>query len=228
MIKALSIFLVSAVTFLGATGLGAPGGPSGKEEILAVVDRMVSVFEKMEDFTCETEVTYYEGGIEDEQWSVKFFFKKGKKFRVDFSHPFGGMSVFYKGGDEELTVRPLSFLPALKFRLAIDNPLARTPSGQRIDQTDVSYFIRFIFENLKSVEQRENEFQDDGERIQFMFWALDYIEGKRLEKYRVFVSRENWFPVRVERYNPRGDLVELIVFKNYIINPHLQDGLFHT
>jgi outer membrane lipoprotein-sorting protein len=228
MIKAFSIFVVSAVTLLEATSLGAPAEPSGKEEILAVVHRMVSVFEKMEDFTCETEVTYFEGGIEDQQWRVKFFFKKGKKFRVDFSHPYRGMSIFYRGGDEELTVRPLSFLPALKFRLSIDNPIAKTPSGQRIDQTDVSYFIRFIFKNLKSVEQRENEFQGDGERIQFMFWALDYIEGKRLEKYRVFISRENWFPVRVERHNPRGEFVELIVFKNYVINPHLEDGLFLT
>jgi outer membrane lipoprotein-sorting protein len=228
MVKAFSIFLVSAVTLLEAASLGAPAEPSGKEEILAVVHRMVSVFEKMEDFTCETEVTYYEGGIEDQQWRVKFFFKKGKKFRVDFSHPFKGMSVFYKGGDEELTVRPLSFLPALKLRLSIDNPIAKTPSGQRIDQTDVAYFIRFIFKNLKSVEQRENEFQDDGQRIQFLFWALDYIEGEHLEKYRVFVSRENWFPMRVERHNPQGDLVELIVFKNFVINAHLEDELFLT
>jgi outer membrane lipoprotein-sorting protein len=228
MVKAFSIFLVSAVTLLEATSLGAPAEPSGKEEILAVVHRMVSVFEKMEDFTCETEVTYYEGGIEDQQWRVKFFFKKGNKFRVDFSHPFKGMSVFYKGGDEELTVRPLSFLRALKLRLSIDNPIAKTPSGQRIDQTDVAYFIRFIFKNLKSVEQRENEFQDDGQRIQFLFWALDYIEGEHLEKYRVFVSRENWFPVRVERHNPQGDLVELIVFENFVINAHLEDELFLT
>jgi len=228
MVKGLSIFLLSAVMLLEATSLRASAEPSGEEKILAVVRKMISVFENVEDFTCETEVTYYNEGIEDQQWRVKFFFKKGKKFRVDFSYPYRGVSIFYRGGDEKLTVRPFRFLPALKFRFSIDAPIAKTPSGQRINQTDVGYFIRFIFNNLKSIEQRESEFQDDGERIQFLFWALDYIEGKSLEKYRVFVSRKNWFPLRVERYNLEGKLVELIIFKNYVINSHLEDEFFVT
>ena len=228
MVKGLSIFLLSAVMLLEATSLRASAEPSGEEKILAVVRKMISVFENVEDFTCETEVTYYNEGIEDQQWRVKFFFKKGKKFRVDFSYPYRGVSIFYRGGDEKLTVRPFRFLPALKFRFSIDAPIAKTPSGQRINQTDVGYFIRFIFNNLKSIEQRESGFQDDGERIQFLFWALDYIEGKSLEKYRVFVSRKNWFPLRVERYNLEGKLVELIIFKNYVINSHLEDELFVT
>jgi len=228
MVKGLSIFLLSVVMLLEATSLRASAEPSGEEKILAVVRKMISVFENVEDFTCETEVTYYNEGIEDQQWRVKFFFKKGKKFRVDFSYPYRGVSIFYRGGDEKLTVRPFRFLPALKFRFSIDAPIAKTPSGQRINQTDVGYFIRFIFNNLKSIEQRESEFQDDGERIQFLFWALDYIEGKSLEKYRVFVSRKNWFPLRVERYNLEGKLVELIIFKNYVINSHLEDEFFVT
>lgn len=213
---------------LEAISLRASAEPSGEEKILAVVRKMISVFENVEDFTCETEVTYYNEGIEDQQWRVKFFFKKGKKFRVDFSYPYRGVNIFYRGGDEKLTVRPFRFLPALKFRLSIDAPIAKTPSGQRINQTDVGYFIRFIFNNLKSIEQRESEFQDDGERIQFLFWALDYIEGKSLEKYRVFVSRKNWFPLHVERYDLEGKLVELIIFKNYVINSHLEDEFFVT
>lgn len=228
MVKGLSIFLAWAVMFLEITSIGASAELSGEDKILAVVRKMISVFENVEDFTCETEVTYYNEGIEDQQWRVKFFFKKGEKFRVDFSYPYKGVSIFYRGGDEKLTVRPFRFFPALKFRLSIDDPIAKTPSGQRIDQTDVAYFIRFIFKNLKSIEQREREFREDGERIQFLFWALDYIEGKSLEKYRVLVSKKNWFPLRVERYNLEGKLVELIIFKNYFIDSHLEDTLFLT
>ena len=222
------ILLISAVMLLQVTSLAAPLEVSHENEILAVVQRMISVFENVEDFTCETEVTYYKERVEDKRWRVKFFFKKEKKFRVDFSSPYKGVSIFYRGGDEKLIVRPFRFFPALSFNLSIDDAIARTPSGQRIDQTDVGYFIRFVFNNLRSIEQRENEFQDDGERIQFLFWALDYIEGKSLEKYRVFVSKKNWFPLRVERYDHEGKLVELIVFKNHTINSHLEDTLFLT
>jgi outer membrane lipoprotein-sorting protein len=141
---------------LQGRGLAAPPEVPHENEILAVVQRMVSVFEGVEDFTCETEVTYYDEGVEDQRWRVKFFFKKEKKFRVDFSYPYKGVSIFYRGGDEKLIVRPFRFLPAVSFSLSIDDGIARTPSGQRIDQTDVGYFIRFVFDSLRSFGQREN------------------------------------------------------------------------
>ena len=226
MIKGLLILLVSAVMLLQVISLAVPLEVSHENEILAVVQRMISVFEDVEDFTCDTEVTYYDEGVEDQRWRIKFFFKKGRQFRVDFSSPYKGVSIFYRGGDEKLIVRPFRFLPALSFSLSIHDAIARTPSGQRIDQTDVGYFIRFVFNNLRSIEQRENEFHQDEERITFLFWAMDYIEGKSLEKYRVSVSKKIWFPLRVERYDYEGKLIELIIFRNHTINSHLEDTIF--
>lgn len=226
MMKGLLILLVSAVMLVQVTSLAAPLEVHHEKEILAVVQRMISVFEDVEDFTCETEVTYYKEGVEDKRWRVKFFFKKERQFRVDFSYPYQGVSIFYRGGGEKLIVRPFRFLPALSFSLSIDDAIARTPSGQRIDQTDVGYFIRFVFNNLRSIEQRENEFHEDEERITFLFWAMDYLEGKSLEKYRVFVSKKIWLPLRVERYDHEGKLIELIIFRNHTINSHLEDTIF--
>lgn len=211
---------------LEATSLAASAELPGEDRILAVGQKMISAFEKAEDFTCEAEVLYHRGGAEDNRWQIRFFFKKGDRFRVDFSSPHKGVSVFYEGGEEELTVRPFRFFPALKFRLSIDNPIVKTPSGQRIDQTGVGFFIRFIFRNLKLIQQRENEFQEDDRQIGFLLWALDYIEGKDLEKYRVFVSKRIWFPTRIKRYSLEGTLIEEITFKNYVINPRLEDNLF--
>lgn len=226
MVKSFWIFLLLVLMLLEVTSLATSSEISPQNKILGIVQKMISEFEKIRDFTFETEVIYYKEGLEDEQWHIKFFFKKNKKFRVDFYHPYKGVSVFYKGGEEEVTVRPLRFIPVVKFHLSIDNSMVKAPSGQRIDQTDIEYFIRFIFKNLKSIQQRENEFQEDGEQIKFSFWALDYIEGKYLEKYRVFVSNKIWFPIRVERYNLGGEPVEVIIFKNHVINANLEDKLF--
>jgi outer membrane lipoprotein-sorting protein len=55
---------------------------------------------------------------------------------------------------------------------------------------------------------------------------MDYLEGKSLEKYRVFVSKKIWFPLRVERYDHEGKLIELIIFRNHTINSHLGDTIF--
>lgn len=226
MTKGISIFLIVASLFLPVPSLTRASEDSDENRIFAVVQRMISVVENTDSFTCETEVTYYTAGVPDEQWRLTFFFKRNKKFRVDFSYPYRWMSVFYTGGDEKLTVRPLRFIPGVKLSFSIDNPRVKTPSGQRIDQTDVAYFIRFIMKNLKVIQQRENEFREDADRITFLFWARDYIEGRYLEQYRVSVSKKNWFPTRVERYTFEGKLIEVTAFKNFVINANLDDKIF--
>lgn len=194
MTKGISIFLIAASLFIVVPSLTRASEDSDEKRIVAVVQKMISVVENTDSFTCETEVTYYTAGVADEQWRLTFFFKRNKKFRVDFSYPYRWMSVFYTGGDEKLTVRPLRFIPGVKLSFSIDNPRVKTPSGQRIDQTDVAYFIRFIMENLKVIQQGENKFQEDEDRITFLFWARDYIEGKYLEQYRVSVSKKKLVP----------------------------------
>ena len=104
--------------------------------------------------------------------------------------------------------------------------MVKTPSGQRIDQTDVNYFIEFLFKNLKWIEEGENEYHEENDRIEFSFSAMDYVEGKRLERYRVSVSKNNWLLLRIARYDLEGTPIETISFKKYTINPELEDRFF--
>jgi outer membrane lipoprotein-sorting protein len=102
----------------------------------------------------------------------------------------------------------------------------KTLTGQRINQTDMGYFINFMFKNLKSVEQGENEFREDDERVEFLFWALDYIEEKSPEKYRISISKKDWLPIHIERYNSGDRRLEVTDIRNYVLNAHLQDKFF--
>ena len=105
--------------------------------------------------------------------------------------------------------------------------MIKTLAGQKIDQTDMGYFIDFLSRNLKMVKQKEEEeFHEDEEQIKFLFLAMDYIKEKSLEKYRIFVSKKNWLPIRIERYNLEGQLIEVSILQNYTINTHLEDKYF--
>lgn len=199
---------------------------SNGDQILAIAQKMISIAEDVEDFMVEAEVIYYHKGEEDQRYRITFFYKKKGKIRVNFSRPYPGVTVFYKVGDQKLTVKPFKFLPIVKFRFSIDNRMVKTPSGQRIDQTDVQYFINFILKSIKWIQEKENEYYEEEERIEFMFCALDYLEGKIFEKYRVVVSKKNWFPIRIERYNLEGTPLEVMIFKNHIINPQLEEKFF--
>jgi len=187
---------------------------------------MESAFKTIENYACEVEQIFFQNGMEDQRYRFKFYFKKQKKIRVDFSHPYSSMTLFYMDGEKEATVVPFRFMPGLKFRFAVDNPMIKTLAGQRIDQTDMGHFIDFLTKNLKGVNQGEDEFHEDKERVRFLFWARDYIEEKSLEKYRIFVSKRYWLPVRIERYTLEGKPLETTDIQNYSINTHLEDKLF--
>jgi len=212
--------LLMAVSFLPLS--------EGAEEnrVLAVVQKMESAFRTVEDYTCEVEQIFYQGGEENQRYRFKFYFKREKKIRVDFSYPYSSLTIFFREGDKEATVLPIRSLHALKFRLSIDNSLIHTPAGQRINQTDMDYFINFLLKNLEKVKQETDEFYEDKDQIRFWLWGYDYIGGKDPEKYRIIVSKRNWLPIRIERYDLEGKPLEVSIIQDYGINIHLSDKLF--
>ncbi len=169
---------------LGAVSLSA-SEPSEENRVMAVAEKMEAAFKEVKDYTCDIEQIFFKDGVEDQRHHFTFYFKKKKRIRVDFSSPHSGMTVLYQGNDEEVTVIPLRFLPFLRFHYSIDNPKVRTPAGQRLNQSDIGYFIEFLLRNLKTVQQGEDEYREEGSRITFQFWALDYTGGASDRKISV-------------------------------------------
>jgi len=187
---------------------------------------MQAVFEGVGDYTCEVELIFYQEGSEDQRYRFKYYFKKEKRIRVDFYSPYPTLSLFYGSTGGEVVAVPLRQVGLIKFHFSPNNPKVQTIAGQQIDQTDMGYFIEFLSENAKKVPQEEDELEEDEDQVRFWFRALDYVRGKEIEKYRIFISKENWLPIRIERYTLDGKPLELSVIKNYTINTRLEDKLF--
>ena len=217
-------FIVFTLLVVASSALSSQDTDNNK--ILPIVQKMESAVKGIKNYTCEVEQFFYQNGVEDQSYRFKFYFRKEKTIRVDFSHPYSSLTIFYKDRDKEATVMPFRFMRALKFRISIDNPLIKTLAGQRIDQTDMGYFIDFMSKNLKRIKQGEDEIGEDGEQVKFLFWAKDYIEEKTDEKYRITISKRHWLPVRIERYSLEDRPLEKTWIKNYIINAHLEEKLF--
>jgi outer membrane lipoprotein-sorting protein len=200
--------------------------PTEGNRVSGIVQKMESTIKGMEDYSCEVEQFFYQNGVEDQSYRFKFYFKRKKRIRVDFFHPYSSLTIFYNDGDKEATVMPFRFMPTLKFRFSIGNPMIKTLAGQRIDQTDMGYFVDFMSKNLKKIKQGKDEFYEDGEQVKFLFWAKDYVEEKSNEKYRISISKKHWLPIRIERYSLEDRPLEKTWIKNYIINPHLEDKVF--
>ena len=115
---------------------------------------MEAAFKEVKDYTCDVEQVFYQDGAESQRYRFKYYFKREKKIRVDFHYPYSSLSFFYDGGDEVIAV-PFRGLGVLKFRFSIDNPKIQTLAGQKINQTDMGYFIRFLSENLAKIPSEE-------------------------------------------------------------------------
>jgi outer membrane lipoprotein-sorting protein len=224
--KRIWIFVLVTFMFAGIVSLMPLQIGSEENRVLAVVQKMDAFLKTVENYSCEVEQIFYQNGEESQRYRFKYYFKRGKKIRVDFSHPYPSLTIFYRGGDENATVMPFRSLPALKFRFSIDNPIILTPAGQRINQTDMEHFVSFLLKNLGKVKQKMDEFNEDQDQIKFWFLAMDYINEKDLEKYRIFISKRSWLPIRIERYHLEGKLHEVSIIQNYTINSGLQDKLF--
>jgi outer membrane lipoprotein-sorting protein len=214
------------VVLLAAPLVASAENETGKDRIFSLAKKMAVAFQKVEDYTCEVEEIYYKDGVENGRYGFKYYFKKGKKIRVEFSDPYPGTVILYQQGDRKATLIPIRFLSPLKVRVSVENAMIKTPTGQRIDQTDMDYFINFLFQNIAKVEQKEDGYHEDEERVTFLLSALDYIKLKDMEKYHVVVSKRHWLPVLIERYDRYGNPLEIAHIKDYIINSGLEDNLF--
>ena len=220
-----SAVLVAYLVF-GAPGLSAPAIISNGNAVLSVFQEMTSRFEKLQDLTCEVEVLFFNNrGKEITTYKLRYYYKKPSRFRVEFVSPYKGVTVFYRSGEDSLTVKPVRFLPG-SLRFSVNNSLVKTPSGQQIDQTDWQYFLKFILKNADLIQSRESSVTELQEQILVIFFAMDYIESKELEKYVVLVSKETLLPLCVERFDPEERPIEITIFKKQTVNANLEDNFF--
>jgi len=185
------------------------------DQIVAVSEKMIHVIEGLGDFSCETEVHYYHLGKEHQLYCFTFFWERKGTTRIKFSRPYPGLTASHKRGDTLVTIQPLPFLPFVKFRCSLYHSLVKSPSGQRMDQASIEYLSRFFYHNITSIQQKEHSFIDESATVAFTFWADDYTGGKEINRYQVTVSKDNWLPQRIERYNHLNAPIEVIIFKGF-------------
>jgi outer membrane lipoprotein-sorting protein len=161
MIIGLSIVSVLVIVFFSLSVAAKAKERAVENKVLAVAQEMTSAFQRVEDYTCDVETIYYQSWQDEsgyERYRFKFYFKRTKKIRVDFSQPYPGSTVIYSEGNEEATVIPLRFLPGLNLHMSLKNPMLTTPTGQRLDQTDMGYFIDFISRSLKKKDKKRRSY----------------------------------------------------------------------
>lgn len=102
-----------------------------------LLKKMEAAYARIEDYQTNVEVKNYKSDGSSETQKFLYTFKKPKWVRIDFESPHSGMILIYPDKNGKVRVEPPGLAHIFKFDLSPENPLLRTPSGQRIDQTNL-------------------------------------------------------------------------------------------
>ena len=219
--------VVIALSFQALLPPESPAQPDPeRERILATIDRLEDAYRELQSYECDIEGIYFNHGRESQRYDYRLYFRKPDHFRIEFRRPYADLTIFYTQGEREFVARPFSMFPSIQLRFSVDNPLFRTPSGQRVNQLNLFDFLEFLRHNAGTAPQKHPDFMSIGGILSFWVASEDYATGGATVRYRMHIDTRVWLPDRFERYDTAGTPLEFATFRNFIVNPVLDEAFF--
>ena len=194
-------------------------------DIETLLKRIEVTYAKVKDYQADIEDRTYN---QDGSFKTKKFlytFKEPEWIRLDFETPYSGMVLVYPDKNGEVAIRPAGF-PFFKFHLALDNPLLREASGQRLDQTDLGLLIKNIGHSLTDQRRGPAEIVEEDEHIRVQVLADNHFQKGVETLYQFLIDKKLWLPVQVEESTPEGGLERKIILQNLRTNIGFPDSFF--
>ena len=227
-------FLLPALVFLALCGNLSPAAPAPQadsfppaaDEALAVVDRMRTAYGQLTGYQVEIETKEYQDGRVTAARRFRYSLRKANRLRIDMETPHPGMRLVFPDPEGRVAVRFGGWLKFLQLRLAPDNAMFATASGQRIDQSDFGQLIRNIGRSVGEVKRGEPQMEEKCRHLLLTVEASDHFLLGVVTRYRFIIDRTLWLPVAVEERTPAGQLKRTIHFRQLNTCPEFPPNFF--
>lgn len=183
------------------------------------------------------ELQSYRVGLRSESASggvqvMHYSYRKPGWIRIDCVDPHPGVVLVFDPEDSRVRLWPFGpgfgfgFAPALS--LAVDNPLVTSPRGHRLDRSDVGALLQ----NLQTLRASGGLSMLDGstvcdERaIGFEVAGVAGMTVAGVHRYRVWLGRDTWFPMRVESFDDKDDPIERVDMRDAELDVELPERFF--
>jgi outer membrane lipoprotein-sorting protein len=155
---------------------------------------------------------------------IRYAYKRPGFVRIDCITPHAGVVLVRAPNARHVRVWPLgsTLLPPLKLRP--DNPLIRSPSGQRIDRSDIGAILDAVI-----VLQRDGHTEvlvHEAEMMHVRVTGGPRTVAGDVHRCELWLDLVSGLPTEVTNYASNGDRVENLVIDELEINPDLPASLF--
>lgn len=174
------------------------------------------------------QVTVQSTAASGDRQVIRYFYRKPGWVRMEFIQPYRGMVLIYNPGTRRVRLWPfgVTHLPSLSF--APDHPLLRSAHGHQVDRSDVGALLV----NLRDLREHGGLTQlGDAQVAGRAAMGLD-ITGHAdsavndVHHYRVWLTRDTLFPLRVESFDLDGTPLETVDMADAEVDVSFPDRFF--
>lgn len=174
------------------------------------------------------EVTLRSTDAAGAQEVIRYAYRKPGWVRMDFEKPHRGAVLIYAPDTRRVHLWPfgLGFWPMLD--LAPDNPLLRNPRGHRVDRSDVGVLLvamRVLSERGSTTPLSDAQLAGRPAAGLEITGPADSAADE-VHRYRVWLTHDTAFPLRVDSFAADGDLIESVDMSDVRIDVQFPERFF--
>jgi len=197
-----------------------------QDNVECVLKKMEAAYDGVKDYRTEVETVFFKKDGSFKTTKSLYTFKKPTWIRLDFVSPHPGMTMVYPDRNGRVLVRPGGLFSMLTFHLGLDDPLLESPSGQRMNQTDLGLLIENIRHSVTDQRRGAVSLSEDKDTIRIQVLADDHFRERVETRYEFLISKELWLPVEVGQSTANGVREGRIIFRNLRTNINVPDDRF--
>ena len=160
---------------------------------------------------------------------IRYYYKQPGFVRMEFIRPHDGALLIYNPDTRRVRVWPFGVKHFPELSLSPGNPLIRSLSGTRVDQSDVGV----LFENIRILREGGNteilgeESMDGRTVLHLIVTGADGIAVAHVHRSELWLDTESQFPVKVISRDLRDVIIESVMMEELEINATLPETLFN-
>lgn len=186
------------------------------------IDAAIERYRKVESYQVTLRSSYG-----DKSDTIRYSYKKPGFVRMDFVQPHKGAVLIYNPLTKDVRLWPFGGR-LFSLTLSPENRLVQSPTGQRVDRSDIGVLLR----NVKAL-QRNGETAVLGEEIVAGKKTLrlavtgtgNFVAGN-VHRYDLWLDSLILLPLKVVSRDVQDDIIETVVMDDLNINVRLADELF--
>lgn len=159
---------------------------------------------------------------------IRYYFKQPGHVRMEFVTPHNGAVILYSPTTRRVTLWPLGQGRFPRLTLRPDNRLIQSPTGQRVDHSDMGALYRNVLalQAQGTTEILGRESINGADLLHLVVTGKAGYAIGLVARYQLWLNEATGFPSQVVSYGVDGKTLETVTLDGLIRDPAFPPGFF--